>query len=64
MYKPKKYVIKIKEKGHWRDTRWTNPEGKRYPTSEVTPVSHTNAVVALKDARTHYPDFVYKIVEV
>ena len=64
MYKPKKYIIKIKEKGHWKATRWTNPEGKKYPTCEVTPVSYAEVVAALKDAQFHWPDCVYKIVEV
>ena len=64
MYTPKKYIIKIKEEGHWKETRWTNLEDKKYPTDAAVPVSHTNAVAALEDARTQYPDCVYKIVEV
>jgi hypothetical protein len=62
--KPKKYVIKIKEKGHWRDTRWTNPKDEKTSMDKAVPVSHTNAVAALKDAQFHWPDRVYKIVEV
>ena len=64
MCTPKKYIIKIKEEGHWKETHWTNLEGKKYPTDAAVPVSHTNAVAALEDARTQYPDCVYKIVEV
>ena len=64
MYKSKKYVIKIKEKGHWKATRWTNPENEKTPIAKVIPVSHTEVVAALKDAQSHWPDCVYKIVEV
>ena len=64
MYTPKKYIIKIKEEGHWKVTRWTNPKDKKTSMDKAIPVSHTNAVAALKDAQLHWPDCVYKIVEV
>ena len=64
MYKPKKYIIKIKENGHWKATRWTNPEGKRAPMNKAVPVSYVDIVVFLKEAQSTWPDCVYKIVEV
>jgi len=64
MCTPKKYIIKIKDEGHWKETCLTDPEGKEYLVNGAVPVSYEEVIAALKDARTRYPDCVYKIVEV